>query len=238
MSLTIADLSFAIEEQSAGEYAINQEITIKHSADSAVVARTTPQGSEKQVIDNGDGTYTVKDLAAGYYDVFINDQPLPQPELTRIGHLGDHIGDEDKHREINDTGESATDLWSANKIKTGLDTKAGTAHNHSELALVDHNHNSEYAGITHSHDDLADSDHTHENDYLPINPSFIPFTVTGAHLSETTANIGKVYYFKGLNDGSTTDGKSGLYMIVADGAGFPVRITLGETTWTNGGGAA
>ena len=42
-----------------------------------------------------------------------------------------HIADATKHRIINDSGTSATELWSASKINTELSGKAATSHNHS-----------------------------------------------------------------------------------------------------------
>lgn len=51
-----------------------------------------------------------------------------------------HIDDADKHREINDAGTAATDLWSADKITTALASKSDTGHSHSEDDITDLDH--------------------------------------------------------------------------------------------------
>lgn len=62
--------------------------------------------------------------------------------LTNVGTnshaaIDAHLADADKHREINDSASTSTDLWSASKIASELSLKAGAAHSHSSGDVSD-----------------------------------------------------------------------------------------------------
>jgi len=238
MSLTIADLSFVVEEMTDGGYAISLDLECKETGTTNVVASTSPTGSQLQITDNGDGTYTIKDLPAGYYDIFVAGQPLPQPELTRIGHVGDHLGDTSKHNVINDAGTGAADLFSANKINSLLTGKSDAGHDHDFVyAVSGHTHDANYSPISHDHDsDYADISHNHDSDYLGSEPLDVPFSKRTSHLDLINGNAGKIYYFEALSNpapGMSID--VGFYGIIKLPDGTIARVELGITTYTEPG---
>ncbi len=64
----------------------------------------------------------------GQVDTFINNLDVSRQVL-----LDAHTNDLTIHRTINDVGSGATDLWSAQRIETGLLGKADVIHNHNTL---------------------------------------------------------------------------------------------------------
>lgn len=67
---------------------------------------------------------------------------LSHAQLSDIGinthaEIDIHINDLDKHRVINDTGSSSTDLWSAAKITSELLGKSDLSHNHVAADITD-----------------------------------------------------------------------------------------------------
>lgn len=55
---------------------------------------------------------------------------------THVTAAGSHIADSGKHREINDSGSAATDLWSADKITAQVATRAPTVHTHASEGYI------------------------------------------------------------------------------------------------------
>jgi hypothetical protein len=55
------------------------------------------------------------------------------------------------------------------RIENALNSKADIDHTHSELPIIDHNHDDKYANIEHNHDDkYAAIDHKHDDKYTAI----------------------------------------------------------------------
>jgi len=88
-----------------------------------------------------------------------------------------HIADDTKHRTINDSGYSVTDLWSADQISGELAGKSDTSHNHDERYYTEDESDSLFeasgAAVTvvsahesaWDHDNFSVVSHDHDADY-------------------------------------------------------------------------
>lgn len=143
----MARFSFGIFGQNSDELISGLDVKISDDGGSSYIADKS--GSLSYTItDNGDGTYYVDNLPQNLYTVYVGDSR--QDELHNVFFTTEatntHINDATKHREINDSGTSAIDLFSANKINTLLATKSATTHNHdADYSDINHNHDGDYA---------------------------------------------------------------------------------------------
>ena len=95
------------------------------------VTNTTPADKHVLVFDGGSPSGYVNRLLV---ETDISDLGSYEPANANIQ---SHISDGTKHRIINDSGTSATELWSASKINTELGTKSSTSHTHALDDLTD-----------------------------------------------------------------------------------------------------
>lgn len=141
----MARFSFGIFGQNSDELISGLDTKIQDSSGGIVADKS---GNLTYTIhDNGDGTYYVDNLPQAIYTVYVGDSR--QDELHNVFFATEttntHIADDTKHRVINDSGTSATVLFSASKINTLLAGKSGTAHNHdTDYANAQHNHDGSY----------------------------------------------------------------------------------------------
>jgi hypothetical protein len=108
--------SFGIFGQGSGDLQPDLTIEIKTAGTSTSLAST----SNNTITDNGDGTYFCDTLATGKIDVYVagalQDEMADQMVVT--DDVKTHLDNTTKHRLIDDTGTSASALWSASKINT------------------------------------------------------------------------------------------------------------------------
>jgi len=69
----------------------------------------------------------------------INHQSVSGAGTNTHAQIDTHIGDATKHRLINDTGMSVSELWSASKIASELAGKSGAAHTHTSADITNFN---------------------------------------------------------------------------------------------------
>ncbi len=117
----MARYSFGIFGQGSGDLQPDLDITMKLTGTQTVKATTgTPSAGQKQIHDNGDGTYYVDDLDTNRYDIYVSSalQDEMTDQLVINEDVSDHITNVPKHREIDDTAGNGdtTKLWSADKI--------------------------------------------------------------------------------------------------------------------------
>lgn len=79
----MARFSFSIYDQTSDTLLAGMIVNIKN-ATGTLLASTTPPGAEKQIVDNGDGTYYTDDMAANLLTVYVGASLTAQPELTSI----------------------------------------------------------------------------------------------------------------------------------------------------------
>ena len=141
----MARFSFGIFGQNSDELISGLDVKIK-DGNSTIVADKSGNLSYT-ISDNGDGTYYVDSLPQALYTVYVGDSR--QDELHNVFFSTEttntHINDATKHRLINDSGTTASELFSASKINTLLATKSPTTHNHdSSYSATSHNHTGTY----------------------------------------------------------------------------------------------
>ena len=126
----MARFSFGIFGQGTDELLAGMEISIKN-ASGTIVATTSHSSQGSSITDNNDGTYYVDGLAYGLYSVYVGSSSVVQEELNNIWFGNEdvttHLDNTTKHRTINDSGTSATVLFSASKIISELALKADDA---------------------------------------------------------------------------------------------------------------
>ena len=156
----MARFSFGLFGQDTSQLQAGQEVKVKNEDTGQFIASTNPTGSQLQVVDNNDGTYYVDGAPLALLSVYVGSDAVPQEELQYIafmnedvighvnataphsGHatttdLDNHKNDQTIHRQINDSGNADTDLWSAQKIENELSNKSDTSHEHSYVKDVD-----------------------------------------------------------------------------------------------------
>ena len=108
--------SFGIFGQGSGDLQPDLVIEIKDAGGSTVLAST----ANSTITDNGDGTYFCDTLTTGKIDVYVEGalQDEMADQMVVTDDVKTHMDDGTKHRVINDSGTSATELWSANKVST------------------------------------------------------------------------------------------------------------------------
>ena len=76
-------------------------------------------------ISTEDITTHIDDTTKHFTEASIDHTNIQNIGTNSHSDIDTHIADDDKHREINDSGTAITDLWSANKIDSELDQKVG-----------------------------------------------------------------------------------------------------------------
>ena len=116
----MARFSFALTGVITDELLSGLLVKVKNETTGQFVASTDPEESQLHVIDNNDGAFFVDGLPSGLYSVYVNSDTNVQEELQNIPFLNEdiitHLNNLALHRQINDTGVSATATWSAAKI--------------------------------------------------------------------------------------------------------------------------
>lgn len=131
-------------------------------------------------------------------------QNLNHSQLGNVGThshavLDSHVDDADKHRVINDSSTTSTDLWSASKISSELAAKATSSHTHIASDITDLT-----STITNHGDVSSNTTHRSRTDN--------PHSVTKAQVGLSTVENLKVNLL-GLNDPTANDDVSSGYSI-------------------------
>lgn len=138
----------AIHDNVAGEIAAVSEKGTPVSADVVLIEDSADSNNKKKAqlgnLPTNSHTHTESDITdLDHYDSTDFNTDFGSADLANLG-TKDHsdLNDDEatKHRLINDSGTSATELWSASKINTELGGKSDTGHTHTESDVTDLDH--------------------------------------------------------------------------------------------------
>jgi len=110
-----------------------------HLADTTHFTKTSISHTDLQ----DKGTYThaqidshLNDTSLHFTEASINHQNLQNVGTNSHAQIDTHFADASKHRIINDSTSSSTELWSSSKISSELGTKIDTSHTHTKTDIA------------------------------------------------------------------------------------------------------